>query len=260
MAHYKNHPNGSFCWAELKTHNLEGTKTFYNKLFDWKAKSIPMSDGEDYKMFLHKGEEICGFYKLKNYLQSKNTSPYWQPYVSVESVDTIAKGVEKFGGKAMMEPFDVSDSGRMTFIQDPDNASLGIWQPKNGIGTKYKNEFNTICWVELATNKIEESINFYGNLFGWISTVSNFGTVQYFTFKNGDIPEAGMYKKPIEQDAIPSHWLIYFCVEDCTKTVEIARKNGANIIKEPENIPTVGTFAIIQDPYGAVFGIIRLEM
>jgi predicted enzyme related to lactoylglutathione lyase len=60
---------------------------------------------------------------------------------------------------------------------------------------------------------------------------------------------------PVE--GMPSFWGIYFQVADAAATVETARSRGAVILMEPMSMPEVGTMASIQDPHGAVFGVMQ---
>jgi uncharacterized protein len=67
-----------------------------------------------------------------------------------------------------------------------------------------------------------------------------------------------MYEPPPEMGNIPPHWLVYFAVDDADGKASKAKELGATIISPPADIPDTGRFAIIQDPQGAVFGIIKL--
>jgi predicted enzyme related to lactoylglutathione lyase len=58
---------------------------------------------------------------------------------------------------------------------------------------------------------------------------------------------------------IQPHWLVYFAVDDCDATVQKTTDLGGTVMKGAENIPGVGRFAILQDPQGAAFAIIKLE-
>jgi predicted enzyme related to lactoylglutathione lyase len=64
-------------------------------------------------------------------------------------------------------------------------------------------------------------------------------------------------KSPVE--GMPSYWLVYFAVGDTDATVAKARERGGNVMVEPTDIPTVGRFAVLTDPQGAAFGVIRNE-
>lgn len=55
----------------------------------------------------------------------------------------------------------------------------------------------------------------------------------------------------------PPHWMAYVAVDDVDATAKKAEKLGASLIVEPQDIPNVGRFAILQDPQGATIAIIR---
>jgi predicted enzyme related to lactoylglutathione lyase len=66
-----------------------------------------------------------------------------------------------------------------------------------------------------------------------------------------------MMRLPAEMKGIPPHWRIYFAVKGCEDTVAKARLAGGEILAPPANVPTVGRFAVIKDPFGATFAIIQ---
>ena len=68
-----------------------------------------------------------------------------------------------------------------------------------------------------------------------------------------------MYKITPEMGPIPPNWLAYFAVEDCDAKVQKATELGANVMVPAQDIPGVGRFAILIDPLGAVFAIIKTE-
>ena len=56
----------------------------------------------------------------------------------------------------------------------------------------------------------------------------------------------------------PPAWLGYVVVEDCDATFAKAKELGAHVIVPPNDIETVGRFAVVADPQGAVFAFIKL--
>ena len=80
----------------------------------------------------------------------------------------------------------------------------------------------------------------------------------YTELMNGSTPIGGMLPVAAEWGNVPAHWLNYIAVEDCDGLANNAKEQGANIISPPMDIPNVGRFAVIQDPQGAVFAIIKL--
>lgn len=57
---------------------------------------------------------------------------------------------------------------------------------------------------------------------------------------------------------VPPHWLAYFQVEDCDKAVEKAKGLGATTEMGPQDFPGVGRLALLSDPQGARFYVIKL--
>jgi predicted enzyme related to lactoylglutathione lyase len=56
---------------------------------------------------------------------------------------------------------------------------------------------------------------------------------------------------------VPSYWLVYFAVADCDATVSRAQELGGRVMVPCMDIPQ-GRFAILTDPQGGTFGVIRL--
>lgn len=102
----------------------------------------------------------------------------------------------------------------------------------------------------------DASIAFYTNVAGW-GTEPFQPTPDmppYTMWKTGDVPIGGVAPIPEEQD-IPPHWLLYIGADDVDKPVETIKSHGRSVMYDPEDIPTVGRFAVCQDPQGAVFAI-----
>ena len=60
-----------------------------------------------------------------------------------------------------------------------------------------------------------------------------------------------------EGGGIPPHWMVYLAVEDCDSSTGRAKELGGAVEVPPTDIPSVGRFAVLQDPQGAVFSVIR---
>jgi predicted enzyme related to lactoylglutathione lyase len=58
---------------------------------------------------------------------------------------------------------------------------------------------------------------------------------------------------------MPPVWGVYFQVADCDASAAKANQLGAKVCVGPEDIPGVGRFALLADPQGAMFSVIRLK-
>ncbi|MDO5527846.1 MAG: VOC family protein [Paracoccus sp. (in: a-proteobacteria)] len=112
-------------------------------------------------------------------------------------------------------------------------------------------------WFELATSQPEQSGAFYQRVFGWQTAPS--GVMEgYHLARDGDAMVAGLMV-PDEGQDIPPSWTVYFGVDDCAATADAATKAGATLLMGPQEVKGTGSFAVIADPQGAVFGILEPE-
>jgi predicted enzyme related to lactoylglutathione lyase len=247
---------GSFCWPELATTDPEAAKRFYGELFGWKANDMPMGDGSAYTMLELRGQQAGALYPMQQAQRDSGVPPNWMPYVSVANADETARRAKELGGTVLMEPFDVFDFGRMAALQDPTGATFSIWQPKTHIGARVYGEPGAFCWNELDTKNTGKALDFYTKLFGWKANPSKEYTE--FTAPGASYPMGGMMEIPEDWGKVPPNWLTYFAVDDADGAVAKAQKLGGKTIVPPTDIPNTGRFAILQDPQGATFAVIKL--
>jgi hypothetical protein len=83
------------------------------------------------------------------------------------------------------------------------------------------------------------------------------GGLSYTEWKLGDRSVAGMMPMPeMVPPEVPANWLVYFAVTDCDATVAKATDLGATVLVPATDI-TPGRFAVLSDPAGAVFAVIK---
>lgn len=251
---------GTFCWVELGTTDGEAAKKFYTELFGWSFDDHPMGPAGVYTMLKQDGKDIGGLYQMPAEMTSQGIPPNWLSYALVTNADEAAAKAKELGATLMKEPFDVMDVGRMAVVQDPTGAVFALWQAGTNKGSGIANVPNSFCWNELSTPDVEKAGDFYTGLFGWGKKVQEMGPMTYTSFMNGERPAGGMYKPSPEMGDVPPNWLVYFAVEDADAMVTKASELGAKICAPPMDIPDTGRFAILQDPQGAAFAIIKLAI
>ncbi|MBZ0111343.1 MAG: VOC family protein [Thermoanaerobaculia bacterium] len=105
-------------------------------------------------------------------------------------------------------------------------------------------------WYDLVTRDEEAAIAFYGDLVGWRTEAFDGADKPYTMWTNGGRPLGGVMTMP-EGTPAP-HWMAYLGTPDVDATVARARELGAIIFHGPVDIPTVGRFAVLADPQGAI--------
>ena len=250
------HKEGMFSFADLQTNDLDAATTFYTDLFGWKTDDQDMGEGPDnpYRMFTKNGQVVSAVSRQRPEQVAQGMPPMWNVYFTVSDVDLKAKEAEAAGGTVIMPPFDVLDAGRMAVIADPAGAVSCLWQPKESIGATVMHEPNTLDWAESGSKNVEAARRFYTDVLGWNFDEMDMGEGKSYTlFKIGNDSVAGL----MEVDEMPmSYWSMYFNVEDCKSMTEKVRQMGGNVILEPGAAEGVGTFSIVTDPQGAMFGMI----
>jgi len=250
---------GTFNWVDLSTTDPESAKKFYTRLFGWELVDMPAGPDIVYTMAQLNGKNVAALFQQSAEESEHGVPPHWNSYVSVASADETAAKAKSLGGVVLGDPFDVMDAGRMAMIQDATGAVLAAWEPKTHVGAELVNDPGAFSWNELATTDTEKAAKFYTELFDWGTEVQEMPNIIYTTFKNGDRMAAGMLEITEEWGDVPPHWAVYFSVENCDASAAKAKELGGQIAVEPMDIPPVGRFAVIQDPQGAHFYIIKLN-
>jgi predicted enzyme related to lactoylglutathione lyase len=99
---------------------------------------------------------------------------------------------------------------------------------------------------------------FYNEVFGWTSREMDMGPAGSYTIfqRAGDVDTAGAMPRPEGMEA-PPLWWPYIAVDDADATASRTKELGGNVVQEPFDVETVGRIAILADPNGAVFGVIK---
>ncbi len=111
-------------------------------------------------------------------------------------------------------------------------------------------------WYELMTTDMAAAEKFYGSVIGWTPKKMDMGAMAYtiFNVAGTDHGVGGMMLIPDELKAanMPPNWTGYVYVDDVDAMARTFTDLGGSIRRPPEDIPTVGRFAVVADPQGAV--------
>ena len=249
------YPQGTFCWSDNASTDMDAGKAFYAAVMGWETEDLPLGDDMFYTYLKHAGEPIVGIGPMMPDMQAQGIPSHWTSYVSVDEIEPILSKVAELGGTPMMEPMDIFESGRMAVFQDPVGATIGLWQPKQFHGGGLVNTPGAMCWNELMTREPEKARDFYGKLFGWEFNKDERG---YIMILNNGRPNGGILGMD-ESYAMPSAWQTYFSVADIDSAIDRVKANGGSIHIGKTEAPGVGHFAMIGDPTGSVCTVIQMK-
>ena len=256
MPERKSYASGMPNWVDLQTTDPAAAKQFYGELFGWSYNDLPVDEanGVYYSMATLKGLNVAAIAGLGDQAAA-GVPPHWNSYVSVDDIEASVARVAPAGGTVIAPPFDVFDAGRRAVIQDPTGAMFEMWQPKNNIGASLVNEPGAFSWSELITPDVPKAAAFYDKVFGWGSETHG-EQMPYTEFTLDGNSIAGAMNPPMP--GIPPLWGIYFSVADTDASAARATALGGSVMAPPMDIEP-GRFAVLVDPQGAMFSIIKMN-
>jgi len=241
-------------WVELTTSDQPAAQKFYADLFGWDVQVSDDPQYGGYGMANVSGKPAAGL----GGKQDPSQPTAWGLYIGTSDIDGLAQKVRDAGGTVVAEPFDVGDQGKMAVFQDPSGGFISGWQSGEMGGFIY-DQPNTFGWAELNARGVKDVIPFYQKVFGWETKESDMGPDQppYTEFiKDGESILGAWEMNPMVPAQVPTYWQLYFNVADVDAAFEKAKSLGASEQVAPQDFPG-GRFAILSDPQGASFGLLR---
>jgi len=113
-------------------------------------------------------------------------------------------------------------------------------------------------WYDLMTPAMDGAQDFYSKVLGWTIIDAGMPDGNYRLLNVGKDAVGGMMGfRPEDDKNVPPFWSGYIHTPDVGAAAKQAVKLGGSIFKEPEIIPGTVEFAILLDPSGAMFNIMR---
>jgi len=110
-----------------------------------------------------------------------------------------------------------------------------------------------IVHVEFSAKDLEETKNFYKDVFGW--KISDYPDMNYATF--GAESGSGGGFNPVSDDYPAGRVLVYINTPDLKETLEKIRAAGGTVLLEDYDIPGVGKMATFNDPTGNLVALLQ---
>lgn len=244
-------PDGTPCWADLMTTDIEGARSFYGDLFGWEFDIGPAETG-NYSTALIDGKRVAGIFTM-----DADHPPVWSTYLATSDADATCDDAVRAGGTVISPPMDVMDLGRMTVLKDPTGGTFGTWQAGTHLGFQLSNETGAVIWDELLTRDYDAAREFYAAVFSYTYTEFGDAGFQYSTAEVDGNTVGGIGALPEGAPAdVPAHWRVYFAVDDADEAIARAVSIGAEVIRPAMDMP-YGRHADLSDPQGAFFSVIK---
>ena len=242
--------HGQPLWFDLLTEDTKAAAPFYEGLFGWEIGPV---QGQ-IRRISHDGRNIGGLIQISNEMPNRSESQWLVGVV----VDDLAKAVESAraaGGIILRDVTKVEGSGDYAVIRDPQGAILIIGTPVREIGGP--REDGNFVWVELWTDDLDASADFYKNVIGYERNTVEGPDGSYTVFETVGEPRAGLVPTPNE-DARPI-WAPYIGVTDLAATLKRTTELGGKVILTPRADFGGGRVALIEDPTNAMVFVVQLK-
>ncbi len=114
-------------------------------------------------------------------------------------------------------------------------------------------------WYEYIGNDLPAASEFYAKVVGWNIKDAGMASFPYMIASAGDYGVAGLTTIPDDAKAMgaPPCWTGYIWVPDVDAALPKLKAAGGKLHKGPQDIPGIGRFALVSDPYGAMFMLFR---
>jgi predicted enzyme related to lactoylglutathione lyase len=249
-----NAPLGAPCWVDLMTSDQAGATAFYGALFGWEAQE-PNPDFGGYLNFTKDGVLVAG---CMGQMPGSPMPDLWSTYLASADVGRTLDTARADGGQVIVDAMAVADLGTMAVVLGPDSAAIGVWQPGTHRGFGVHHDPGSPRWFELHTRDYAAAVAFYRDVFGWeTQVVSDTDDFRMTALTVDDTWLAGIMDATGHlPEGAPSHWAIYFAVEDLDHALAIVTANGGAVTSPPQDTP-YGILASATDPTGAAFRLVQ---
>lgn len=260
MATLHSYPFGAPCCFELATTDCAAAVRFYSALLGWTPHHVESGHGV-YTLLKLEGRDAAACCELSPAQRNLGVPPHWGVYFQVADVTAGAARAQELGGSVVLGPLDIDDRGRLVVLKDPEGVVFRLWQTRKAGAPGVVHEDNAMGWVELATRDTARAAAFYSQLLGWQVREHEHPVAGSYRLCSIDGQDwAGMLPMSAQWGDVPAHWSLYFRVSSCDAAVESLKALGGSVVAGPFNAPGVGRIAVVRDPQGAAFYLVRFDL
>ncbi|MBI1349622.1 MAG: VOC family protein [Actinomycetales bacterium] len=242
---------GTPCWADLSPTDMDVARAFYADVLGW---DIP--PGTDaFGGYTTASINAAGVAGL---MPNDGTVPTaWTLYLASTDAAATQSAIEAAGGTVLVPADAVGEFGRMVIAMDPTGAVFGVWEAASMVGFEVVGAPGGFAWCDLRSSDPDRAREFYASVFGYEYEAMPMASEDYTTFSVGESPLGGVGGMMGAPEGTPSHWLVYFAVQDADAAVDAVTELGGTSLAPPFDTP-FGRMAPITDPFGAPLWLVQL--
>lgn len=243
-------PVGTVTWADLSTPDVQVAADFYARLLGWDLESTETPMGR-YVIGSIGAGPVAGMMAPPS--EEAGSPPAWAVFFGVADAAEAFDRARRLGATGLQPAMEIPGGGRIAVVADPAGAVVGFFEVRGGDPMAW-GDVGAVAWVENQSRDVAASQDFYTQLLGWAPGRETDG---YRIFESDGEQVAGLMAMPEGVPAeAPSYWLVYLAVADLDRACRAVGELGGQVI-----VPAMAVqgmrFAVAEDPFGAVFGLLE---
>jgi predicted enzyme related to lactoylglutathione lyase len=253
------HQVGKLVWLDLETTDLPGAKHFYGDLFGWSYRDYH-ADGVDYTVALVDDHPVAGLVR-RSIVNDAERRSAWLPFFSVLDVDQTVRLALKADAHVRSAPEDLPLRGRQARMTDPESAVFALENSSSGDPPDDPNPRAIGTWGSpalLARDPAHEGVFYQRVLKYTVVGQPADGGFERIRLSSGTHERANVRLLPAGIATPHAEWISFVRVFSTADTARQAVKLGGRILVGPTREAHGATSTILEDPTGAVFGVIEL--
>jgi predicted enzyme related to lactoylglutathione lyase len=119
---------GTIGWTDLTVENANEIRDFYRDVVGWHTSEVDMGGYCDFCMIAPASEKVvAGICHARG--DNAGLPAQWLVYITVENLERSAARCIELGGKVLISPQSLGDTGRYCVIRDPAGAVAALFEP-----------------------------------------------------------------------------------------------------------------------------------
>lgn len=242
-------PHGAPCWPTLGTGDEQRARAFYGEVLGWEFVDAGVRL-HDWTLATAGGGTVAGVGAVRS-----TGSSEWVLAFAVDDLGAAAAAIVNAGGQLQQPGHDVlAGAARSAVGRDPGGQRFALLEAGTFAGVDVVNAPGALVWEDGVSDDPEAARAFYREVFGWKYVAEPRAGTAYTLFGpgGGGAPWGGLGGNPAGS---PPYWCLWFGVESVEAAVDTVVRLGGGVLGGPEDGPW-GRVARVQDPEGAVFGVV----
>jgi len=246
------HSDGRFCWNQIATQDVDQAIVFYSALFGWEILEEELGHGDDMVRMLHNGEFVVGIHKI-----SEDEDAHWEPHLAMSDLSAFLALVQEKEGFIVEQPQPAGAFGTMAEVAGPSGGRLCLWAAGEFGGHSTTPANGIPFWYELQLLEEGTEETFWPNLLSWTEASNNQRRKNYATKDGALISQIQILPESVAETMLHPRWVTFVQVGDVDAICRDAEAIDGAIVRSPYEAPGLGRCALLEDPQGSVFGVIR---